>query len=163
MDHGRARVPCHDELRLARADKLLLSLVGHSCYSLAVAAPQPLEVYLYDGEGGLQAANSSEADAIAALTSTEQALVSLDPHLCRGTQTCSQVREGLSPSTIYSLVIARSRGGDTDSDKELSVLLDLQHCDPLSSWHYFGELPALSLAVLHFSVPDLICSIRQAS
>jgi hypothetical protein len=157
MDDGRVRVPCHDELQLVGTDKFLLTLVGHSCYSLAVAAPQPLEVYLYDNVGFEARPQRPSNDSALVLKDVP---LDVDPHVCRGTPTCYQVREGLSPSTVYSLVIARSRGEDgaLDEAEQVNVLLDLQHCDPLSASHYLGRTLTLqSIHVIDRQLTSLMC------
>eukprot|EP00644_Phytophthora_capsici_P014766 jgi/Phyca11/510055/fgenesh2_kg.PHYCAscaffold_53_\ len=138
---GQVRVPCEDELMLAKSDKFLLTLYGHSCYTMNILSPQPLEVQFYDsrelksGAGGvrkLQEAN--ETDPLAALGANQD---------CRNVLNCVQLQEGLSKATVYNLLISRwpnaSFEGQEDlEDGPIPVTVLLEHCDPVSPWHYVG-------------------------
>jgi hypothetical protein len=153
--HGQLRVPCADELLLAKSDRFLLTLFGHSCYTMRIVSPQPLEVLFYDSRDLKSGRTSGPSvrrlqDAAAAETNaTGNSLAALgDNHVCRNVLSCYQLQEGLSKATVYNLMISRwSNASDDANEDELAqdqddgpirVTVELEHCDPASPWHYVG-------------------------
>ncbi|KAE8881545.1 hypothetical protein PF005_g24599 [Phytophthora fragariae] len=145
---GQVRVPCADELLLGRSDRFLLTLFGHSCYTMNIVSPQPLEVQFYDsrdlksGQRNAPAVRSLQSkDEINATVTSLAALG--DNKACHNVLSCYQLQEGLSKATVYNLMISRwanvtEDGGDQAPDAPIRVAVELEHCDPVSPWHYVG-------------------------
>ncbi|KAG7398786.1 hypothetical protein PHYBOEH_010418 [Phytophthora boehmeriae] len=148
--HGQVRVPCEDDLLLGRSDKFLLTLFGHSCYTMNIASPEPLEVLFYDSRDlqtgrqedgnagqrrlGSMAEQANESDALSVLG---------DSTMCQNVLSCYQLQPGLSKATVYNLVISRWTNSSTETtddeeDTPIPVSVELEHCDPVSPWHYVG-------------------------
>ncbi|KAG7379954.1 hypothetical protein PHYPSEUDO_007898 [Phytophthora pseudosyringae] len=149
--NGQVRVPCEDELLLGKADRFLLTLYGHSCYTMHVVSPQPLEVLFYDSrdlKSGQPAGRRLGEDATAQQGANETAdsLAALgDSHACRNVLSCVQLQQGLSKATVYNLMIARWANASAENeldqgqeDARIRVRVELEHCDPVSPWHYVG-------------------------
>ncbi|KAL3660399.1 hypothetical protein V7S43_014552 [Phytophthora oleae] len=135
---GQVRVPCEDELMLAKSDRFLLTLYGHSCYTMNILSPQPLEVQFYDSRelksGVRKLEEANETDSLAALGDNQD---------CHNVLSCVQLQEGLSKATVYNLMISRwsnasAEGQEDLEDGPIPVAVLLEHCDPVSPWHYVG-------------------------
>ncbi|RLN64550.1 hypothetical protein BBJ28_00009494 [Nothophytophthora sp. Chile5] len=151
--HGQVRVPCQDELLLDKSERFLLTLFGHSCYTMNIASTEPLEVFFYDPRGlqsGQDGPDLPERRRLGEppLDTSGGAVATLgNGHLCHNMRSCDQLKRGLSRSAMYNLVISRSRSSDmntTSDDAEqeettTSVFIELEHCDPVSPWHYAGS------------------------
>ena len=64
---------------------------------------------------------------------------------CRNVLSCVQLQKGLSRSTMYNLMISRWANGSDENEAEMDqekgvvrVIVQLEHCDPVSPWHYVG-------------------------
>ncbi|EGZ12213.1 hypothetical protein PHYSODRAFT_347351 [Phytophthora sojae] len=157
---GQVRVPCADELLLGRSDRFLLTLFGHSCYTMNIVSPQPLEVQFYDSRD-LKSGQLNTAPAVRklqesteeeeALNATLNSLAALgDNKACHNVLSCYQLQEGLSKAAVYNLVISRWANVSADptedgqqeqvqeQDAPIRVAVELEHCDPVSPWHYVG-------------------------
>ncbi|KAK1930827.1 hypothetical protein P3T76_013784 [Phytophthora citrophthora] len=128
---------------LGKDDKFLLTLYGHSCYTMNILSPQPLEVQFYDarelksgaGQGVRKLQEANETDSLAVLGDNQD---------CRNVLNCVQLQEGLSKATVYSLMISRWSNVTLEGQEDLEegpipVTVLLEHCDPVSPWHYVGK------------------------
>lgn len=147
--HGEVRVPCEDELLLGKSDRFLLTLFGHSCYTMNIASPEPLEVLFYDSrdlKSGRKTEDAAQRRLKVAAEDPSNATQSLealgDSHACHNVLSCYQLQEGLSKATVYNLVISRwynsSATEEDGEDDPIVVAVELEHCDPVSAWHYVG-------------------------
>ncbi|KAG6595966.1 uncharacterized protein IUM83_14704 [Phytophthora cinnamomi] len=150
---GQVRVPCADELLLGRSDRFLLTLFGHSCYTMNIVSPQPLEVQFYDSRD-LKSGQPSNVQAVRRLQEatdetnmTADSLAALgDVKACHNVLSCYQLQQGLSKATVYNLMISRwanassdaTEDGEDQDDTPIRVAVELEHCDPVSPWHYVG-------------------------
>ncbi|KAH7472114.1 uncharacterized protein KRP23_9109 [Phytophthora ramorum] len=143
--YGQVRVPCEDELLLGRSERFLLTLFGHTCYTMNILSPQPLEVLFYDSrdlKGGRSGRRLQDSTSEAS-NETMNSLAALgDSHACHNVLSCYQLQEGLSKATVYNLVVARWSNASEDDlaqdDGPIRVSVELEHCDPVSPWHYVG-------------------------
>ncbi|OWZ07884.1 hypothetical protein PHMEG_00019660 [Phytophthora megakarya] len=137
--NGQVRVPCQDELVLGKSDKFLLTLYGHTCYTMNVVAPEPLEVSFYESR---DLKSDKNVRQLQDANETVEVLEVLGDNECHNVLSCVQLQEGLSKVTVYNLMISRwANASDEDLEEEnapIKVTLELQHCDPVSPWHYVG-------------------------
>lgn len=160
--NGQAHVPCQDQLYLEQSDKYLITLGGHSCYMVSLQSKFPLDAYFYASNEYLQSINpaaqasalpgteprqlrsmeAQRSDALAANTSSMATLTTArslhNALICKHRFSCEATKRGISPRSIYSLVIARARHNSSVHQDGASVLVNLAHCDPVSFWYYVG-------------------------
>ncbi|RLN58751.1 hypothetical protein BBJ29_004217 [Phytophthora kernoviae] len=116
-----------------------------------IASPEPLEVLFYDARDlqvGLQDGGSGRRrlGSVAEQTNESDALSMLgDITMCQNVLSCYQLQPGLSKASVYNLVISRwvnssadATEGDAVEDTPIPVSVQLEHCDPVSAWHYVG-------------------------
>ncbi|KAG3123102.1 hypothetical protein C6341_g26691 [Phytophthora cactorum] len=109
---GQLRVPCEDKLLLGKTDRFLLTLDLKSGQSV-----RKLE----------DAANGTDA------------LSALGDSACQNVLSCVQLQEGLSKASVYNLMISRwANTTGEEGDGPIPVDILLEHCDPVSPWHYVG-------------------------
>lgn len=158
--NGQTRVPCQDQLYLEQSDKYLITLGGHSCYTVSLQSESPLDAYFYASSEYLQPINtaahidpaleiehrqlrSMETERSDIATDTRSTLKAnarslQNALICKHRYSCEATKRGISPRSIYSLVIARARHNASKHQEGASVLINLAHCDPVSFWYYVG-------------------------
>ncbi|CAH0477005.1 unnamed protein product [Peronospora belbahrii] len=173
VTNGQVRVPCQDELLLGESDKFLLTLFGHTCYTINIVSPQPLEVQFYDSTELESSANSNQGHRRLQMETTEgtnetvSSLAALGRNdACHNVLSCVQLQEGLSRAATYNLVISRwanvSDESESEVDKEeglIRVTVELEHCDPVSPWHYVGLVFVCSIGLT--STMLLLCIVGE--
>ncbi|ETI30631.1 hypothetical protein F441_22152 [Phytophthora nicotianae CJ01A1] len=133
---GQLRVPCEDELLLGKSDRFLLTLYGHTCYTMNIVSPQPLEVQFYDARDLKSGQSVRKLEDAANGT---DALAALGDSACQNVLSCVQLQEGLSKASVYNLMISRwANTTEEEGDDLIPVDILLEHCDPVSPWHYVG-------------------------
>ncbi|KAG3131620.1 hypothetical protein JG687_00011680 [Phytophthora cactorum] len=133
---GQLRVPCEDKLLLGKTDRFLLTLYGHTCYTMNIVSPQPLEVLFYDSRDLKSGQSVRKLEDAANGT---DALSALGDSACQNVLSCVQLQEGLSKASVYNLMISRwANTTGEEGDGPIPVDILLEHCDPVSPWHYVG-------------------------
>ncbi|CAH0521209.1 unnamed protein product [Peronospora belbahrii] len=125
VTNGQVRVPCQDELLLGESDKFLLTLFGHTCYTINIVSPQPLEVQFYDSTELESSANSNQGHRRLQMQTTEgtnetvSSLAALGRNdACHNVLSCVQLQEGLSRAATYNLVISRWANVSDESESD---------------------------------------------
>ncbi|GMF24098.1 unnamed protein product [Phytophthora lilii] len=117
-----------------------------------IVSPMPLEVQFYDSRElksgrtngqSVRSLQEAAAETEDANDSVDSLAMLGDNHACHNVLSCVQLQEGLSKATVYNLMISRwantSVEGELDQDDApIRVSVELEHCDPVSPWHYVG-------------------------
>ncbi|KAF4045449.1 hypothetical protein GN244_ATG02193 [Phytophthora infestans] len=153
---GQLRVPCEDQLLLGKADRFLLTLYGHTCYTMNIVSPQPLEVLFYDSRDLKSGQSVRKLEDAANGT---DALAALGDSGCQNVLSCVQLQEGLSKASVYNLMISRWANVTEEGDGPIPVDILLEHCDPVSPWHYVGLVVVGSIGFT--STMLLLCVVGE--
>jgi hypothetical protein len=140
---GQAVVPCEDELLLEQRDRFLITLFGHSCYSIRVASVHALDVYFYDTNDWAKQLGVTKARTLRAIPSRVHGLPGgamaywiNTMQVCHDAVECHVEQANRSAHALYDLVIARSSFKAPVSDTR--VRLRIETCDAVSKWFYVG-------------------------